>query len=522
MEPSFGIEFEFDLILKNGRRIRDVAPRARRFVDGWDYQDDHTCAVELRSPVFRDLDHAVSEIERQFNYWCDVFQDVAPYPYSVNGRSLGMHIHIGLPNRCLHYHEVDVVGKSVANVYPFLAALQCQPVPSERILRSAYLRPLWAYDYEITDDDHYAEINFNAIGTVEFRIFDANVPQVALVNAWIMREIAKVMLENQNLDVRVNRERYRHDRNMAIRYGLKALNILNYLQMIKNMIGNVAIPSYPFVRELLYLAVKYRMNAWDIMRAVTQSLGTREFEYFRAMFKNPRDFMSNVMSVINNSMHDVVDERCKQIILDALENSRNLNTLDDLIALARTFAPEVPSIYVIPFHSKNLPSRSYVKRCIDLHYYRVCRINEVDNTPYDDVAGRIHYLMRHHGDGFVNVLSPEDVINRPERFYVFVVPDPDNRREVVLGCIAVRMSTGEISSLVVDRRYRRLGIAKILIKTVMRVFDLHYRNSSRPILHGYVKKKNEPMINLLRSMGFVIEPFNQDVYRFRVAVEGCD
>jgi hypothetical protein len=59
MTISFGIEFEFDVIRRDGYRIRDVFYDGWIYVDGWGHQDDHTCSVELRTPVFTSIDQAI-------------------------------------------------------------------------------------------------------------------------------------------------------------------------------------------------------------------------------------------------------------------------------------------------------------------------------------------------------------------------------------------------------------------------------------------------------------------------------
>jgi ribosomal protein S18 acetylase RimI-like enzyme len=71
------------------------------------------------------------------------------------------------------------------------------------------------------------------------------------------------------------------------------------------------------------------------------------------------------------------------------------------------------------------------------------------------------------------------------------------------------MRTGEISSLVVDRRYRRLGIARILIGYVREAYG-------RPI-HGYVRKDNAPMLNLVRRLGWDLSRHNDRALVFREA-----
>jgi ribosomal protein S18 acetylase RimI-like enzyme len=498
MDVSFGIEFEFDVIKSDGSKITREFPRGRIPIDTWDYQEDRTCAVELRSPIFTSIDQALEEISNQFNYWCYELEGYAPYPYNSNGRSLGGHIHIGLRNRSLDYDESNVLGYTIANVYPFLVAIQAQPIPSVRGLRSTWLRPLWDVGYEIVDYDHYAEINYSHHGTLELRLFDANIPQTSLTNAYILTEISKTVLENLDNGKDIDESRYRRDRNLALRYGLRALDLAYYLNYIKDICGDLEIPSYPFLKEILYLTCKYRLNVWNILRLTN----VNEYYYFKKMFTNPSGYLENIVGLMNVRN----DSRLYSIISDTIQNSGSVSTISDLIRLAEATVPTVSRIDEIPLHSRNLPSRTYVRECIQVGTYRIRRITDVPGYTSYDVAERISYLLRHHGDGYTNILEPDQIIDDPRRFYVLTVYDNSSNRYAIVGCIAIRMSSGEISSLVVDRRYRRLGIANVLLRHVLSI-------SERPIW-GYVRKENQGMINLLRSLGFQFEDGNDRSLRF--------
>jgi GNAT superfamily N-acetyltransferase len=502
MDVSFGIEFEFDVIRSDGYKIRDVFYDGWIYVDGWGHQDDHTCSVELRTPVFTSIDQAIDEITRQFNYWCDELEDYAPYPYNQGTRSLGQHIHIGRPDSPLKDLDRYYIAKSIANIYPFLASLQAQPIPSRRGLTTTYAAPIWYYDWMIPHSDHYCEISRSHHGTVEFRLFDANIPQVSLVNVWFMTNIAdnilRIVSDHNQFDITLDRERYRRDRENGLRYGLRALDIKHYLEYYSHFVGNIEIPNYPFLKEILYLACKYRLNPYNIK----QLANPNEYYYFRYMFTRPGRYLSNLIGLIDVSRNTTLHN----ILSDVMNNAQSINNLSDLIRIAESTIPTVSRIYEIPLHSRNLPSRSYVKECIQVGTYRIRRITDVPGYTSYDVAERISYLLRHHGDGFVNLFEPDQIIDDPRRFYVLTVYDNSSNRYAIVGCIAIRMSSGEISSLVVDRRYRRLGIADILLRHVMNI-------SERPVW-GFVRKENQGMISLLRNLGFEFEQGNDRSLRF--------
>jgi len=511
---SFGIEFEFDIIKRDGSKIMEEFYAGRKCVDGWDYQCDYTCAVELRSPVWTKLDQAVQDIKHEFNYWCEVLSDYAPYAYNSWGRRLGMHIHIGLPQRELLAREMRAIGRASVNVYPLLASLQAQPVPSERGLTANYARPVWRYDWKFPNTDHYCEISASNHGTVEFRIFDSNIPQVALVNAWFLKSIAEKVLSaldsGDELNIYLMKKRYLIDRMRGLRYGINALDVKWYINYLMRLLGDVELPRHKFFRELLYLAIKYGLTPYNILKLSRAN----EFYYFRNMFCNPDVFIENFMSLMDARGNDFI----ARAVNDAVENALRLERLSDLLALASV--RELPSILepIIPDHSKGLPRRSYVRECVERGAFRIARIFEVHNMSVEEVADRISYLLKHHGNGYVNVMSPYEVINDRRRFYVFTVRDAQSGMESILGCIAVRVSTGEVSSLVVDNRYRRLGIARRLIEAV--------RNVAERPLYGYVKASNEVMISLLRSVGFELRRVSDSVLLFHTPgderfKEGC-
>jgi GNAT superfamily N-acetyltransferase len=497
MTVSFGIEFEFDVVHKSGRVISEVFYEGRTYIPSWYYQDDHTAGVELRSPVMTSMDQAISEISQQFNYWAETLEDYAPYPVNRGRRTLGQHIHIGRPTRRLRGREKVNLAKAAANIYPFLAALQAQPLPSRRGLTSSYTLPIWVFNWDIPNEDHFCEISDSHNGTVEFRLFDSNVPQISLVNAWFLTEIAKKAFSENFPGIDVDKEQYRKDRGLALRYGLKALDVRRYLEYFRNIVGDIRIPGYPFLKEILYMAVKHRLNVFNVFHLSRAD----PYAYFRSMFCNPDKFTEN--------LDGPKSETLVRIIRDTTENADDIEKLSDLIELAS--GPQlVPGLQQdIPYHSQNLPLRSYVAERIRENSYNIRRISEVYNMDMYDVAERIEYLLRYHGDNYVNPIGAEEIIQSPIRYYVFTVLNRANNREDILGSIGIDMRTGEISSLVVDRRYRRLGIARILIGYVREAYG-------RPI-HGYVRKDNAPMLNLVRRLGWDLSRHNDRALVFREA-----
>jgi len=95
-------------------------------------------------------------------------------------------------------------------------------------------------------------------------------------------------------------------------------------------------------------------------------------------------------------------------------------------------------------------------------------------------------------------MTPREIIEASERFYVFVANSNRNNNIQICGAIAVRLSDGEIKSLVVDRRYRRLGIARILVEHTINVL----RENHKPRAIAYIRTNNIASQRLFESLGF--------------------
>jgi ribosomal protein S18 acetylase RimI-like enzyme len=450
MAVSFGIEFEFDVVTETGRVISEVFYPGRRYIPTWYYQDDTTTAVELRSPVFTSIDHAIKEISEQFNYWTSELDGYAPYPVCRRGRSLGQHIHIGRPTRPLRHREKVNLAHAAANIYPFLAAIHAQPLPSSRGLTSHFTAPIWEYGWEIPNRDHFCEISDSDNGTVEFRLFDSNIPQVALVNAWILTKIAEKAFSEDFAKVELDRDNYRRDRHLALRFGLSAIDIRRHLEYLLKMVGDIKIPEYPFLREILYLAVRHRMSPFNIYHMSRAD----PYNYFKSMFTNPDKFIEN--------LDEPKNARLREILRDTAKNVDKIERLSDLIGIS----PESrPLLKVEDMLFTRLP-RSYVAEKVNRGEYSISRIHDVTDMSVYDVAAQVEHLIRHHALFGPTDITADYVIHSPVRFYVYTVYNRFSKREEILAAIGVSMPTAEVMVLAVDRRYRRLGIAEALIDYV--------------------------------------------------------
>ena len=526
MPISHGIEFEFDFVDRRDRMTsnRTYLRDAYYVIDNWRVQHDPTAGAEIKSPIFTSVSESVREIKNEFEAWMEVNQGWAPLMYSRSGRSLGQHIHIGtvirgVPRR-FRRSTKEKIARAIAEFYPYLMSIHANPLPSHRGLGSMYCHSLYEY---IIEDDHYCEISDSCHGTVECRVFDANIPQVSLTCIWLMRKIASKVVRDNNIDVYdFNFDWYRRERRRALRDGLIALNLPEYFEKLVNFIGNQRLTESNdcprSVKEILYLSVKYRHNPYVVFR----DFNIRPYDYFSTMPCEPDKYLE----LLFNITPDLENQNRISRWMEEVDDIRDLN---DLLEIARESQRYVRRLLeerrreeMMRFiRSVTRMSRSEVRERLERVGLWIRRINDVRGMSTMQVARTISYLLKHHGEGMVNEMSPEDVINCPERFYVAYTIDREGRTQI-LGAIAIRVATGEVCHLVVNRRYRRLGIARDLVRFVRRSFGPHGLITETPRLWTYIRKENEASQRLFESLGFRRITVKGRSYRYEFIQEGED
>jgi len=494
MPVSFGIEFEFNYI---GRDNRPTSLRPRdpwATIPAWGSQHDPTAGSEVCTPAYTDLREACTSISDEFRHWIERNEPYVPYPFNVEGWSLGQHIHIGVNRGRLTRRHKSNIAKAIARVHPFLAALHAQPIPSDRGLSTRYAYPIWQVYYDVPHQDHYCEISASHLGTIEFRLFDANIPQASLTAAFIMKEVAQ---HHRSNEAAIDTERYRRDRPNGLQHGLQGLSITHYLREVRDLAHNPIIPDVPCIKEVLYLASKYFLSPYHVLRYTHAS----RYEYFRLMFTHVDKFLDNLLA-IHNIQH-------RERIEAWRDEASEIENIDQLIGLSmasqrlvmEVLAERAPERRLEPIAVARRFTRSMARHAVESRTITINRIGQVVNMSPLDVAERVAQLVNTHGEGFMNTISADHVITSPERFYVAYALHNNGRSTEVLGCISIRMSQGHIGHLVVDRRFRRLGIASMLLDHVIGI---------RPgTLSAYVRRDNEASLELFKSRGFVATPHNE-------------
>ncbi|MEM2529203.1 MAG: GNAT family N-acetyltransferase [Ignisphaera sp.] len=516
---SFGVEFEFDAIDRSGNLYRGCGDTPRYLSRHWGFQPDHTTTYELRSPVFTSLEQFVEECNNQFGGWLRNVRGEVPYMCSVRPRSLGQHMHLGMPDRELYIEEKEAIARAVLEFYPLLMAIHAQPIPSDRGLTTTHARPMYLYNSYI-DRDHYAEISESHHGTVELRIFDANVPQASLTCAMFATKIAEVALRRE-IDGRFDWARYREDRERALRYGLVGIDVTRYLRALKGFVGNFEIPEIPAIREALYMMARYRMNFW----AVWRYLGLQAYTYMRACLSDVSKYLENLIGHVNG------DKRVK--VERWIRESREIENIDQLIGLSVGVderlieaisqrveqlvreRPELAERLADRAERAGL-SRSEVREALERGNYMLLRLHEVPDMSQREVAEHVSTLLREHGNGFNRAMSAHEIVESPARFYVLHVYDRGRGRGQIVGAIAVRIRTGEISSLVVDRRFRRLGAGRILLNHALSVL----RDNGQSEAYACVRNGNEASMRLFESLGFVASERHEKYVVYRRSLSG--
>jgi hypothetical protein len=196
IEPSalFAVEFEANFICKKG--IVEEPYYKFYTARGWSYQDDPTAGTELRPNYpWSNISEALQDCIREFDGWTYRNNETTLHFKGNKFKpSLGGHIHVSLPNWS---REKQIkVAKRLYSFLPFLYFINAN---------GFYLRGMAStYSYRMRHNNYSpyleewrdlqegrGEISLSHHSSLELRMFDANVPPVALACAYLVSEIAK-------------------------------------------------------------------------------------------------------------------------------------------------------------------------------------------------------------------------------------------------------------------------------------------------------------------------------------------
>jgi len=299
MTVSFGIEFEFDSLVK-GRGYTSLGQNGAVFKNGFTYQQDVTAGTEMRTPVCVDVKTTGTQISQIFQ---ETDSNIAPIMKGIGPEhtSLGQHIHIGQPGRMLDDSVKRKIAVHSKRIYPLLVALHAN---SKRGGYKSYRGHSSRFCYALTEHtamsrDHYGEISNSHVGTVEFRKFDANIPQATLTCATILKVVAQGAINGKISTKPFPGFKYVEEMRKAIETGLSDLNVEGYLKFIfkkyaaewKQLMETEGIPVC--VWEVLNLTSK-KVSIGDIAETHVYLNEVREFDYFTKMSKNSNYYFANL------------------------------------------------------------------------------------------------------------------------------------------------------------------------------------------------------------------------------------
>jgi len=336
---SFGTEFECDILLKQRGPylILRESPNKYFTTGGWSYQYDQTCGTELRSPPFTNINNFLESCQEQFTKWIKANSNSNELyvPFNIGcpailgnfgSHSMGNHIHIGLPNRDLHPVEKSNIAAAAIKYYPLLAGIgvnDCREgYASYRGMTTNFARRLSSRP---VGSHHYDEISDNTgNGTVEFRLFDANLPQVVAAIIVLFRNIAKKAIDHNTHDI--DYIRYKSERTRVLKEGIVALDINSYLNEFLSEFGDISLTNFPeCIREVLYLAFVVKKSHGQLMKDIKDYIapsvkGYALYLYVQyTMLTNTNKYFENFLGL--KSVPDEFKERIRQWKEDAINYS---------------------------------------------------------------------------------------------------------------------------------------------------------------------------------------------------------
>jgi hypothetical protein len=295
-EFSMGIEFEGGIIGSDGEFRRGQQTQHYARINKFRMQQDPTAAFEIMTPPETKFDNMAKDVGAQWQHWTQMNPSLAPYWRSEHfHKSMGHHIHLGKPTRTLPLAEKKQIAMAAIPVLPALYFVSANhyknteqgPVLSSRMLTSSYCQPLRT---RIVSGSHYDEISDSANGTVEFRSFDANFPQVTLSVAYLLKAAAEMNASKKPTRITEIEEREIIEKYVKLRHDVIHNNIQAFLkarETLRQELGPLKIPDFQFIREVLYLSFVIGENPAVFVRKLNHPI-------CKKMVDNPEKFFDNI------------------------------------------------------------------------------------------------------------------------------------------------------------------------------------------------------------------------------------
>jgi len=144
------------------------------------------------------------------------------------------------------------------------------------------------------------------------------------------------------------------------------------------------------------------------------------------------------------------------------------------------------------------------------------RISGIKDFSYNmtslDVAKEISKILEEHGRGFVNLISPIEIVKSCRRFYV-LWQQIGSLEPIFIGTVAVNVSNGEISALCIKSKYRKMGLARKLIQFCIEAIR---KEGGTNVIRAYVREKNNEALHLFISIGFKVTGKDDSAFELKL------
>ncbi len=560
--PSIGIEFEYDCIEK-GASSAHYTKRQLLPNEEVDTQDDCTVATEIRLGPYTSIRKFAEDWQRILTKINVRYNNAVPCTKgSASNESIGQHHHLGVL-----YLDPDVtfsdwkdmrqkIGRNIRKMLPFFEALYTNDPQSDyksyrMAAKTQYCTPI-RDGAAISFNNRYAEVNGrDDHGTVEVRVYDSHLPQVALTVARMEMAIIKATCEKGVMPQKPYVD-YSIERKKATEQGVIAIDAQNYWNWFMKHFGKeyiqLAKEDGGFLDcelEILFNALNHRMSPTDLSRISGIRSISSEFNFFKKAFSDITKFVDHLAAFglpaqykgkINVNLRKFTRRQYLEQLAYIFKSLRSgmdyhkvVEEYEKLYNLKHSTAWQRVHSFMQAIReggktkeefSQWLSARPYivkadnVNQLVDMAFsdnpvitpnpeVQIFETPEapegiapisgtnitIDRIRDESNAVTIAVALNLFGSQSNRNISQDWVQNSQKRFYIA----RDNTGAFV-GCVAVRRRTGLISHLVILPGFRRHGYARLLIRNILPVL--------RGTAHAWVNVDNTASINLFNSLGF--------------------
>ena len=486
---SFGVEYEANFLSENLNKITQHTPNRYAHINKWDYQQDGTAGTEIRTPIFTDINQFSQESQEQWQHWMSQNPNVIPqFKCNYYHSSIGHHIHIGLPTRQLQSNEKLAIVRKTLKLMPllaFISANQKGKVRTTSYLSKRMVVSSFCRNGEMMTGSHYDEISDSRHGTVEFRLFDANFPQINTTIITILKILAEKGLTEKTGEA--DTELYKREKMKILSQGLSAYDVMKYRELFLQEIGDLDFTKYPAcVKEILYLILVYGYNP-------SEFIGGYNVKISKAMLSDTSTFFANLQNTIRDrekreELTNMIREtenitKFSEIIgrkIIVFDKKRLANGVRHLLEMGKTL-DEITGLLNEKFevNKRHLNKiielltvknpKSNVKEMRELFQFNpnlkgklledsieIKRLNECGNK--NNVATEVSSI--------IGALEPVQIVQSPVRFYVALAGNK------VLGTIGIYAKTKTLYVMGVKNDipdYQKIKVTKILLNYAERL-----------------------------------------------------